>query len=99
MPQFVMVISQATSEQFEKIISIQVKSKDKIRFLPQGAQGTTVNSPPLVASSQQVTRNNQAVTEQFYSNIRLEFGDDAAQFAHEIYDLFSPRQAQQQKVG
>lgn len=35
MARFVMVINEATSEEFEKIISIQVKSGDKLRFVPQ----------------------------------------------------------------
>ncbi len=35
MANFVMVINDVTSEEFEKIIAIQVKSGDKIRFIPQ----------------------------------------------------------------
>jgi hypothetical protein len=100
MSQFVMVINQITSEQFNKLISIQVKSQDKIKFVPQASQQFAVNTSAFVSSIQNAIKDGKNTPEQIYSNIRLEWTDEAAHFAREVFDMFIKTDLEQvQKAG
>jgi hypothetical protein len=93
MASFVTVISSVTAEQLEKIIGIQVRSENKLRFVPQGFPGQPHNpnagvlsSPPLV----QTTANEGQPPKQVvaYVNVRLEWDEKAGHFFREVLDLF-----------
>lgn len=99
MATFVMVINQITSEQFEKMIAIQVKSGDKIKFVPQPTNNHAVTTQQFTSSVQNVNRSGQTVQEQVYANVRLEWTDDGAKFAREIFDVFIREDQKAQKAG
>jgi len=100
MAQFVMVINQITSEQFNQLIAIQVKSEDKIKFTPQSTNSFGVTTSAFVSQVQIVNKNGKQMQEQIYNNVRLEWTDEAAHFAREVFDMFiKTDQAQTQKAG
>lgn len=100
MSQFVMVVNQITSEQFNKLISIQVKSQDKIKFIPQASNNFAVTTAAFVSSIQNLNQGGKNIQEQIYANLRLEWTDEAAHFAREIFDMFVKTDLPQvQKAG
>jgi hypothetical protein len=98
MAQFVMVLSGATSEEFEKIISIQVRSGDKLKFVPQ-AVAYQPNIPESVGSGALHSQAIPGQSKQQYHNIRLEWDDSATKFAREVFDLFIKEEKKEEKAA
>lgn len=100
MLQFVLSISEITPEQYEKVIAIQVKSRDKVRFVPQNSNNLGISTPAFTAVTQTFNRNGRMEQEVKYTGGRFEWAEDGALYAKEIFELFIPAsQAQVQKAG
>jgi len=99
MASFVMVVNGVTAEQLEKILSIQGRSENKIRFVPQGNQQQgQVISQALNQSNSTTPGTPPRVTVSF-QNVRLEWGEDAAHFAEEVFKLFIRHEHREEKAG
>jgi hypothetical protein len=98
---FVMVISNVTGKQLENIIGIQVKSENKITFVPQGLQGQpnnpSVYSPTMAKGA--LAHGNSSTSEVVYNFVRLEWGENAAHFAKEVFDLFIHEEKKEEKAA
>lgn len=99
-----MVVNDVTTVELEKLLAIQVRSKDTIRFIPQGLPGNigpnsnqhNVFSPTMMQAQINVGGKPEVV----YQWVRLEWGDNAAKFAREIFDLFVREdEAEAQQAG
>lgn len=94
---YVLVINGITSEQLEHILTIQQKSQDKLRFVPQASTGQ-LTSPALQSTIQNI--GTPPKTTAIYNNVRIEWTDEALVFAHELIGLFLPKgEAKQAEVG
>lgn len=90
---FSLLVNGLTTDELEHVLAIQKKSQDKVRFMPQavgGQQGVStviqnVGNPP-----------KQVVV---YNNVRIEWTDDALEFAHELLGLFVHEKTKQAGAG
>jgi hypothetical protein len=90
MAQFVMIINEVTTEELAKILEIQSRSGEKLRWV---SQGHPQSNPPGISSPnmQQAVRTvgNPPKQEVVYNFIRLEWPESSAHFAREILNLFA----------
>lgn len=90
MSSFVLVIHGVTAQQLEKILEIQTRSNDKLRWFPQTVNNNGVQSQAFLATVQTIPVPNQPPRQiATYNNLRLEWDDTAASFAREVLDLFT----------
>ena len=102
MAQFTLVINEVSGEELEKIIGIQVKSGNKLTFVPQGLQGQQTGAVVLSPTMAKGTVNvgNPPKSTIVYNNVRIEWNMDAAQFATELFALFTREErSQERKAG
>jgi len=96
MANFVLVINGVNAEHLEKILAIQAKSGNKVRFVPQG--NPQVGMVGSAALAENFTQSGQQKFSTF-NNVRLEWSDDGAHFAREAFDLFIKPEHREQKAG
>ncbi len=97
MVSFVMVVNEVTTEQLAKMLEIQARSHEKLRWVSQGHPALPqqyqqnqfgVYSPGMQQANKQVPNTSPVRNEVVYNYVRLEWNEEAAHFAREIFDLF-----------
>ena len=99
MKQFTLAVQQVTTEELEKVLAIQAKSKNAVRWTPQQTNANNVTVPALTSQFVNVTVNNKQEQQQIYSNLRLDWDENGATFAREILDIFTPHHAKEAQAG
>lgn len=99
MAQFVMVINGVSAEEMEKVFTIQAKSDNKFRFVPQAIQMQGNNVGSQAFNQQQINQGNPPKSRSIYNNVRLEWDEHGAHFAKDIFDLFIREERKEEKAG
>lgn len=92
MAQFVMVVNEVTTEQLSKILDIQARSGEKLRWVSQGhpyqQNALAVSSPQMQQGVRVTAGTNPPKQEVVYNFVRLEWPIESSEYAKEIFNLF-----------
>jgi hypothetical protein len=85
MSSFVMVINDVTGPQLERLLAVQTRSENKVRFIPQGKQQNPGITSPALAET--IVPNQQPIQVR-YNWVRIEWNGEASHLAKEVFEIF-----------